>query len=83
MIQVIFAVSVVVAYLPFEQSDDNDKLMRAFSVSMVRSSRVSFLTCIYSSSQWRIYDANLYPTLVRITSTVSRKHRILRKVNLA
>ena len=38
MIQVIFAVSVVVAYLPFEQSDDNDKLMRAFSVSMVRSS---------------------------------------------
>lgn len=37
MIQVIFAVSVVVAYLPFEQSEENDKLMRAFSVSMVCS----------------------------------------------
>ena len=42
MIQVIFAVSVVVAYLPFEQSDDNDKLMRAFSVSMVCSSPPAF-----------------------------------------
>lgn len=35
MIQVMYAVSLVVAYLQFEQSGDHDKLLRALAVSLV------------------------------------------------
>lgn len=58
MIQVTFAVSIVVAYLAFEQSEENDKLMRAMSVSLV-SEIISQTSCTLRNFLLRhINDSN-------------------------
>jgi len=46
MVQVAYAVSLVVAYLPFEQTSNTDHLLRALAVGMVSS----IFSCAISSS---------------------------------